>query len=329
MAVSEPLRRARYWWSNDPEERYWVEIRFVEGLGTELRCPLLDRAGHANPWYDLIDNVKPGDIIYHWHAQQNGFVGKSDVVRSCEIVGDTRVVPLQNFSSAEGLVNLASIRARQSDILQVRDSLMRRLPGFNSYYLPFQFRSDGLRMMSNYFAKLPKELVAILFNGSAPDDLPETEPQVEIPSAQARMRFLEPFKPKRDQDYIARAGVRAERRTRTHETLVNAFANWLEEHGLEPGRNQAIDIGLQSPSVIIEGKAVTHWARAVREAVGQLYEYRYFQVVPPTASLIFLASKPVPKGWAEYLETVHGIGCAWFTESGFVLTPLASGLLNL
>lgn len=76
---------------------------------------------------------------------------------------------------------------------------------------------------------------------------------------------------------------------------VNDFAAWLTERELVAGYNAAIDLGSENPPVIIEAKIVRpgRWAYAVREAIGQLYEYRYFQVISPHSSLIFLSSAKV------------------------------------
>ena len=118
-------------------------------------------------------------------------------------------------------------------------------------------------------------------------------------------------------------------RGRRHETLVNSFTDYLTSKGLSAGRNQAIDIGLENPSVIVEAKLIRSWAGAIREAVGQLYEYRYFQVASPTSRLIFLASAPVPDKWIRYLEDDRGIAVAWNSPNGFVLTKRAREALGL
>jgi hypothetical protein len=209
--------------------------------------------------------------------------------------------------------------------------------------LPFQFtsRRNQLRMMPNYFAKMPADLVQLLFgdDGLAESLLPlepeqdaETEstetssmPQVKRPGG-----FLEPFKDKADTDYMVYVVGGRRRRGRLHETLVNKCAEWLASQGLEPGRNAAIDLGTQDPRAIIEAKVVgKSWPEAIRAAVGQLYEYRYFKVAEPSARLLFLADKPVPDEWVKYLEQDRRIGCMWRTQSGFRLSPLATRNLHL
>ncbi len=303
----------------------------MKGLGTELRCPLIDQGGNANPWYELVGQVKPGDIVFHWHAKQSALVGKSIVAALPKVERGWRVVRLRNFTPIDKLVRLDDLRAVEPDIRRHRDRLSKRFPDCESYYLPFQYRSDGLRMMSNYFAKMPRGLVKLLgLEGSAANGgVSAAEPA--IPGGKAsRMQFLEPFRPKSDAKYIAQVAPRTEQRSRAHETLVNAFANWLSAKGFEPARNQAVDLGLSKPSVIFEAKTIgARWAGAIRAAVGQLYEYRYFSVVSSSAGLVFLAPKVIPNEWLSYLEDDRKIGCVWFDGVTFKLSPLAKRFLGL
>ena len=143
-----------------------------------------------------------------------------------------------------------------------------------------------------------------------------------------RTRFLSPFKPKADSDYLATVAGGQAKRTRAHETLVNEFAVWLEARGFQVGRNAVIDIGIEDPPVRVEAKTMSSPANAIRQAIGQLYEYRFFEVVNPRASLIFLSSIPV-EPWVDYLEGDRRIGVAWNQGAGFHLSPLALEVLGL
>jgi hypothetical protein len=146
-----------------------------------------------------------------------------------------------------------------------------------------------------------------------------------------RRGVLHPFRPGADTDYITQVLEGPHRRSRKHETLVNAFADWLDARGLTVAFNAAIDLGLEQPPVIIEAKVIraARWAQAVREAVGQLYEYRYFQVVARESSLLFLASAEIPRMWLDYLDEEHEIGAAWRTPGGFLLSDRALTTLGL
>jgi hypothetical protein len=190
---------------------------------------------------------------------------------------------------------------------------------------------------------LPAELVLRLFGA---DGLAESELPV-LPSASgeastdamgadvdpgtSQRGFLQPFRKKADTDYMR--DVHRGRRAvgRPHEKLVNDCADWMRAHHLTPARNAAVDLGLVKPAVVIEAKVVGRsWPASVREAVGQLYEYRFFKVSDPESELIFLADKPVPQYWVDYLERDRGIGVMWpVPEGDYYLSNLARAALGI
>jgi hypothetical protein len=69
------------------------------------------------------------------------------------------------------------------------------------------------------------------------------------------------------------------------------------------------------------------WTTAIHEAVGLLYGYRYFQVVPSESQLVFLASAEIPQRWLDYLDVDRQIGAAWWTPGGFQTAPRARAAL--
>ena len=324
-----------YWWRGDRSERFWIEIRWVDGIGRALVCPAPPRDGSPhNPWYQLVGQVERGDVVYHWSAVEHRFVGRSEVARPVRQVGGDWVVDLRGFMPLVATVDLATVRRLEPELVAIRDQLGAKHG--HPLYLPFQFRRDGLRLMSNYFAKVPAAAVEVLFDAtqlgeaSADDPPAEEGPPAAVESTGASSsKFLSPFKAKADTDYVTRIRGGVQRRGRKHETLVNSFAAWLDAKGLDAGRNAAIDLGLSNPPVVIEAKIVTHWANAIRAAVGQLYEYRYFKVADPKAALIVLASQPVPGAWLRYLEHDRKIGAAWPEGDGFVLSPVARRALRV
>ena len=154
-----------YWWSSLPAERSWVEIRRVaEGLGQELRCPFVNAVGRRDGWWELVDDVRAGDCIYHWNADQGRFIGRSFAATARHIDAGTgeRVVRLKDFLPLVVDVGLEQVRALAPQLEAARDAITEQHPGATPY-LPFQFRSDGLRLMSNYFTKLPLAMEQILF----------------------------------------------------------------------------------------------------------------------------------------------------------------------
>lgn len=323
-----------YWWDDNPDERYWVEIRYIEGIGRSLQAPFLDERQKRNAWYDLVEEVDIGDVVYHWNAIEHRFVGRSTVASRPTERGGQRWVDLSDFQALTASVDLDTIQSREEDIVAVRDRLREAYPR-QKLYLSFQFRGDGLRMLSNYFAKLPAELVALLFDPTgfgeeaAHDPPAEDGPAIVGGKTGVGRTFLSPFKPKADTNYNALVKGGVQRRGRDHETLVNDFAEWLVERGLEVGRNAAIDLAVISPLVVVEAKMVTNWSRSIREAVGQLYEYRYFNVIDPSAALIFLASGSAPQQWIDYLEVDRKIGIASRSAASFDLSRLARSALAI
>jgi hypothetical protein len=334
-----------YWWDGDSTERYWVEIRKVSGIGTELYCPDTRTNGGADPWYELVASVAKGEVVYHWNAHEHRFVGRS--VASSDAVAipseGLYTVPLENFTPIHAEVGLSKVRAIANDLYAVRDELEAQHG--RPLYLPFQFTQNrnALAFMSNYFAKLPLEMVQLLFgqDGLAGADLPALPPSPgnalgpAAPTGKWPMRsrrsFLQPFRAKADTKYVVDIEGGRRTHTRNHETLVNGCADWLASKGLEPGRNAAIDLGLSEPAVIMEAKVIgASWATSVREAVGQLYEYRYFKIADPKAALIFLADKPVPADWVEYLEKDRRIGAMWpHGRQDFAMSRLTKRALRL
>lgn len=154
-----------YWWSSIPAERSWVEIRRIpERLGQELRCPFMNAIGRHDGWWELVDDVQVGDCVYHWNADQSRFIGRSFAATTRQVDAGTgeRVVELRGFLPLVVDVGLGSVRSLGPQLTAVRDAITEQCPG-QTQHLPFQFRSDGLRLMSNYFAKLPLAMQQILF----------------------------------------------------------------------------------------------------------------------------------------------------------------------
>ena len=140
---------------------------------------------------------------------------------------------------------------------------------------------------------------------------------------------MKPFKPKRDTKYATNIEASHRVRERRHETLVNDFAEWLTASGYEVGRNAAIDLGIAEPPIIIEAKTIgKSWSHPIREAVSQLYEYRYFEVIHPDAVLLMLSEREIPDDWLEYLENDRKIGVIWPDGSAYRMSPRAQRALS-
>ncbi|MFI2102905.1 hypothetical protein ACH436_06410 [Isoptericola sp. NPDC019693] len=326
-----------YWWAGNPDERYWMEIRRRAGIGIDLWSPDRNENGGVDPWYELLASVRAGEVVYHYSAREQRIVGRSVAARDAEHRAHDHSyrVALKNFEPIDGAVNLDAFRSHADELYDLRDKFRQSYSG--PLYLPFQFTTDRtqFRPMSNYFTKLPQAFLQVLFpesnGGSETTPIGQgEEPLDEAPTqTPPGVAFLDPFKPKADTDYVVEIAKAKRTSTRRHETLVNNFASWLIRHGFEPGKNAAIDLGLLDPPVIFEAKTVGNsWADAIRQAVSQLYEYRYFKVGMPEAELIFLSEKPLPAEWLMYLEKDRSIGAVWPVGAAWHFSPRASAALG-
>lgn len=123
------------------------------------------------------------------------------------------------------------------------------------------------------------------------------------------------FEPKSSADYIAQIAAHTQVRSRSHESLVAAFGQYAKQMGYEPVTNvHPRDMILRGEhEVLCEMKVVKANAEfAVREAIGQLFTYRYFYHSQNEHQPILLAifSAPIGNAFVELLEQL-GITSIW------------------
>src|SRR5437763_859865 len=66
-----------FWWSANPAERFWCEVTDRPDVGADLKCPQTNEAGKAYWSYGLINEIEPGDIVFHYSTNTQAFVGAS------------------------------------------------------------------------------------------------------------------------------------------------------------------------------------------------------------------------------------------------------------
>ena len=82
MAVSTKEIKAR-WWEGDTKQRYWMELINVESWGSELIAP-------DTPRYDLMKDVRVGDVVLHWVGKNNTKGYKSGMYGASIVAGELK-----------------------------------------------------------------------------------------------------------------------------------------------------------------------------------------------------------------------------------------------
>jgi hypothetical protein len=147
---------------------------------------------------------------------------------------------------------------------------------------------------------------------------------------------LREFAPKSDSDYVAHLVGKKLVKSRRHETLVKQFGDHAKFLGLAPATNvhprdmtlapSGQDEWLVEAKVVYNGN-VTH---AVRETIGQLFQYRHFLYgAGDQVQLLALFTEPIGDAYVALLESL-GIAAAWKAEGGWAGNQSAAeaGLLG-
>ena len=59
-------REINRWWSDYPDEIFWFETTDRDDVGADLNAPA-EKEGGGDYWsYDLVQEVRPGDIVAHY-----------------------------------------------------------------------------------------------------------------------------------------------------------------------------------------------------------------------------------------------------------------------
>jgi hypothetical protein len=58
--------RLNRWWEDRPAERFWLETTDRPDIGIDLKAPQRDEGGHEHHSYALINEVRHGDVVFHY-----------------------------------------------------------------------------------------------------------------------------------------------------------------------------------------------------------------------------------------------------------------------
>ncbi len=139
------------------------------------------------------------------------------------------------------------------------------------------------------------------------------------------------FEPKPDGDYLVR--IRGGRRvqTRRHETLVGMAGRFLKTQcAMTVHTPHPRDLYSSRPrEIIFEAKVISgSGTKSVREAVGQLFWYRY-KYGPPEADLCVLLDRQPSRSIVAFVERGLGLLIVWMHRDGLVAGPKTQSILRL
>lgn len=344
-------RSVSNWWDGSTRERYWCEVTDRSDVGSDLKAPQFNEAGQRYWSYSLIEEVVPGDVVFHYSTRKKCFAGASvaggpmehrpitwtphgTAGRTKESIRSERPGfwrPLYDYRDATPELPLKSIEeATETTWLKGWVEAHRDAEPLR---LPFQFRTDGLRAGQGYLFKMPADFVnrwmPLRTLADALDSRAEQLAMLAPAELSASSTPEFGFKPKSDADYTAFIAAAVQHRTRAHEKLVRVAGEWLLANGFVISNAHPKDLEILSPvSVIFEAKIVRHRDAlfAVREAVGQLHEYRYF-VGPRNAQLAVLLDEAPSETLVRYLEEHLQVAVLWLRDSGLLGGALARRLI--
>ena len=355
-----------YWWDKLDEEKYWVEITDRKDIGCDLNCPQTDDSGKPEGSYSLIKTIKPGDVVFHYSTRKQRIEGASVAGGPLEErvttwiphgrVGRLKPIhaqrpgwwlPIYGFSEAQDKLTLAEVRqpddkdwiyqwihSKELEIQSRRKSGERKLQ--KAIAAPFQrYGGHTLRAQQGYLTKMPVDFINRWTKLSDTVDALSTEQEqlsvlAEVcPFDEAVGSLDGVFVPKSAADYEVEIKSGTQRRTRKHERLVNEAATILTSLGAIVSSAHPIDLLIFSPlMVIVEAKIGFPNARyAIRHALGQLHEYRYFLKHFGAKLCVLLDQKP-DDALIAYAEIELQLMVAWVSDGVLAVGPSTKKILT-
>lgn len=321
------------WWANDPTERYWLEITDRKDLGVNLRVPQLGRDGRAKWQYDLIHEVRPGDIVFHYSQLPGDEAGICAWSRAVGEVwsepitwaphagghaGETKRSPgwrisLEGYYPLDGgAITLESIRQLNDEIRSI-EARLREQYG-QSTYVPFEVGKRPIHPSPAYLTKMPRDIV-MLFPGTAAVSGFDFD-RTEAFSAEAHRTFRRTNEQVlvSERDPFAVDPTLVERGLRAHAQTQNELADYLDWHGVrplsptpgEPQYDLAFEVG--DVLTVVEVKCMTRDSseHQLRLGLGQVLRYAQLMgldrdIVRPALAL----DRQPPDDWLELAASLE------------------------
>ncbi len=325
------------WWDNHPAERYWCEITDRDDIGVDLRTPQHRQDGRSVWHYSLVADVRPGDIVFHYRGR--AFIAASvaggplesgvmdwtpHIVRRPEWRGlrvPSWLLPLSGTVWSDAPLSLEQLRSSPIDSEWIVNWNSQKRRSYARVASPFMKYGNTLRGNDAYLTKMPAEFVARFGQlRELASRLEDRQEELNTLNDSLASSTSEPnYRDQSASEYWAHIQGGHRRVTRRHAALVNGVSAWLSQRGLLPENPFPLDMALAEPApLIIEAKTVGPKSPllAVRHAVGQLHEYKYFgeERFRDADLCILLDAEPDHPGLVEYVEAHLGMLISWWTD---------------
>ncbi|MEA3203088.1 MAG: hypothetical protein QOI63_758 [Thermoplasmata archaeon] len=340
QTAEEPGRsmpKQALWWSDKPEERFWVEITQRPDIGADLKAPQGDKGGKLHHAYSLIAEVQPGDIVFHCNNNVRAIVGVSRVAGSpfpANILWSSLAdgsdpfdrpgwkVPLEKYTALTPPFGTDEFIARQAAIQAAATANLH--DSRQALHGPFQLKRQPMRMAQAYLTKVPNNIVA-MFPGLARaaanlvGDLPSPEVPPPPRLGQAYLPADETTSTQPSEPFAQDPDV-VDRGRRGHAKTQNLLANTVKAQGHEPRRPAAGEPGfdlaweVRGHVYASEVKSLTplNEERQLRLGLGQVLRYRQ-QLARPgrkVTAVLAVERKPTDPAWQALCQEL-GVILLW------------------
>jgi hypothetical protein len=294
------------WWTDDPRQRFWLEITDRTDIGVDLHCPQRDAIGHRTPGYSLIWWVQTGDIVFHYNKNKHAITRWS---RAAGHVTEAPTIWLSHHAATrrrllqervqpgwwldldgpfpvDPPLTLAQIRENALGVRTLLEALRSDHPG--SLYFPFSFYG-GIepRPQQPYLNKLPTQFVELFpalaaaadqASPGGPEQAAPTPPPIGAAYREAQVSPL----PSERQPFTVDPAL-VERGLRGHADTQNELARVLRQAGIEPRsrlpREPNFDLAWEKEGTVFvaEVKSITddNEEEQLRLGLGQVLRYRH------------------------------------------------------
>jgi hypothetical protein len=241
----------------------WLEITDRDDIGANLNAPLYDKNGESNWSYDLVQEIREGDKVFHYKnsaiigvSRATGRAWFDDVIWAARgsASRNARIEPhrqpgqyisLEGYVPVDPFLSLAEIRTKEAEIMEARDRL--RSDRGRGVKFPFvRYGDQGLRAFQAYLVEFPTDIAALFPSLMRAMERLDTSMTIgsNVPANQGgggeragvgtTYRAADENATAATRDPFSIDPALVERGCRGHATTQNALATFLRMRGIEP-----------------------------------------------------------------------------------------------